>query len=83
MRPQSMSAVITPLQEAGFVRGAPDPSDGRQTLFSLTPKCLNWLREGRSARQDWLTKRVSQKLSPSEQEKVRAALTLLTNVVED
>src|ERR1035437_10210957 len=31
MRPQSMSAVVTPLQEAGLVRGAPDPSDGRQT----------------------------------------------------
>ena len=25
MRPQSMSAVMTPLQESGLVRGAPDP----------------------------------------------------------
>ncbi len=83
MRPQSMSAVVTPLQELGLVRGAPDPGDGRQTLMSLTPKCLNWLREGRTARQDWLTTRISEKLSVPEQEKLQAALALLTRLVED
>ena len=83
MRPQSMSAVVTPLQEAGLVRGAPDPSDGRQTLMSLTPKCLQWLQEGRAARQDWLTTTISQKFSTHEQEKLQAALKLLTRLVED
>jgi DNA-binding MarR family transcriptional regulator len=83
MRPQSMSAVVTPLQEAGLVRGAPDPMDGRQTLMSLTPKCLKSLREGRAARQDWLTTTISQKLSVPEQEKLQAALELLTRLVED
>jgi len=83
MRPQSMSAVVTPLQESGLVRGAPDPSDGRQTLMSLTPKCLKLLQEGRAARQDWLTTRISQKLSVQEQEKLQAALALLTRLVED
>ena len=83
MRPQSMSAVITPLQEAGLVGGAPDPNDGRQTLMRLTPRCIKWLKEGRAARQDWLTKRISQKLSVHEQEKLRAALRLLTKLVED
>ena len=83
MRPQSMSAVMTPLQVAGFVHGAPDPNDGRQTLMSLTPKCLKWLKESRSARQDWLTKRVSLKLSLHEQERLRAALGLLKKLIED
>jgi len=83
MRPQSMSAVVTPLQESGLVRGAPDPSDGRQTLMSLTPKCLKLLQEGRAARQDWLTTRISQKLSVQEQEKLQAALALLARIVED
>lgn len=83
MRPQSMSAVVTPLQESGLVRGIPDPSDGRQTLMSLTPKCLKWLQEGRAARQDWLTTRISQKLSVQEQEKLHAALALVTRLVED
>ena len=83
MRPQSMSAVVTPLQESGLVSSAPDPSDGRQTLMSLTSKCLKLLQEGRAARQDWLTTRISQKLSADEQEKLQAALELLMRLVED
>jgi DNA-binding MarR family transcriptional regulator len=83
MRPQSMSAIVTPLHESGLVIGAPDPSDGRQTLMSLTPKCLKWIQEGRAARQDWLTTTISQKLSVPEQEELQAALELLKRLVED
>jgi len=83
MRPQSMSAIVTPLQESGLVRGVPDPSDGRQTLISLTPKFLKRIREGRAARQDWLTATITQKLSAAEQVKLRAALALLSRLVED
>ena len=83
MRPQSMSAVVAPLLDAGLVRSAPDPSDGRQTLMSLTPKCLRSLQEGRDARQDWLSATILQKLSAGEQETLQAALALLTRLAED
>lgn len=83
VRPQSMSAVVAPLQEAGLVQGAPDPSDGRQTLMSLTPKCLKRLRDGRAAKQDWLTATISQKLSIREQEKLRSALEILARLAEE
>ena len=83
MRPQSMSAVVTPLQEARLVIGAPDPSDGRQTLMSLTPKCLKLLSESRAARQDWLATTISQRLSAREQEKLEEALELLGRLAED
>jgi DNA-binding MarR family transcriptional regulator len=83
MRPQSMSAIVVPLEEAGLVSGAPDPDDGRQTLLSLTPKCLKWVQEGRAARQDWLTATVARKLSVREQERLQAALELLARLVED
>jgi DNA-binding MarR family transcriptional regulator len=83
MRPQSMSTIVAPMQQAGLVRGAPDPSDGRQTLMSLTPKCLKRLQEGRAARQDWLAATIAQKLSAHEQEKLQTALELLTRLVED
>ncbi|SPE33606.1 Transcriptional regulator (fragment) [Candidatus Sulfopaludibacter sp. SbA6] len=72
-----------PLQEVGLVSGAPDPGDRRQTLMSLTPKCLKRLHEGRAARQDWLTATIAQKLSAHEQEKLQAAVELLTRLVED
>jgi len=83
MRPQSMSAVVAPLEESGLVRGAPDSSDGRQTLMSLTPKCRKLLQAGRAARQDWLSRRIAEKLSVQEQEKLRAALALITRLIED
>jgi DNA-binding MarR family transcriptional regulator len=83
MRPQSMSAIVTPLLKSGLVGGAADPSDGRQTLMSLTPKCLKWIEESRAARQDWLTATIAQKLSVPEQETLQAALALLARLVED
>jgi DNA-binding MarR family transcriptional regulator len=78
-----MSALVTPLEEAGLVSGSPDPSDGRRTQMSLTPKCLKWLDEGRAARQDWLTAAIAWKLSAPEQQKLQGALDLLARLVED
>jgi len=83
MRPQSMSSIITTLQDAGLVGSSSDPNDGRQTLMSLSSKCEKWLREGRAARQDWLTTTILQKLSPQEQQKLSAALELLSRLTED
>lgn len=82
MKPQSMREVVAPLQQAGFIRGAPDPNDGRQTLMSLTPKCVKWIQEGRAASHDWLTTSISQKLSVEEQQKLLDALGLFRRLVE-
>ncbi len=83
MRPQSMSAIITSLLEAGLVSGSPDPNDRRQTLMSLSRKCQKLLKDGRAARQDWLTTTIQKKLSTHEQEELAAAVDLLTRLVED
>lgn len=83
MRPQSMSAIVAPLQEAGLVGTEPDPTDGRQTLLSLTPHCVQWFKEARAKKQDWLTNTITQRLSPSEQEHLQAALKLLTRLLEE
>ncbi len=83
MRPQSMSAIVAPLQEAGLLRGVPDPGDGRKTLMSLTPKCSKMIEQGRAARQDWLTTTISHKLSHSEQQQLQTALELLERLVKD
>lgn len=82
MRPQSMSAIVASLQEAGLAGGSPDPNDGRQTLISLSRKCQKLLKEGRAARQDWLTATIQRKLSVQEQEKLAVAIRLLTQIVE-
>jgi DNA-binding MarR family transcriptional regulator len=83
MRPQSMSAIVTSLLEAGLVTGSPDPNDGRQTLMSLSRKCQNLLKDSRAAKQDWLTTTIKKKLSSQEQGKVAAAVNLLARLIED
>jgi DNA-binding MarR family transcriptional regulator len=83
MRPQSMSAVIAPLVEMGFVAGAADPNDGRKTLMSLTEACMKQIEDGRAARQDWLTRAIQRRLSPQEQQKVSSAIRMLARLTED
>ena len=83
MRPQSMSAIITSLLEAGLVSGSPDPNDRRQTLMSLSRKCQKLFKDGRAARQDWLTTTIQKKLSSLEQERLASAIDLLARLIED
>lgn len=83
MRPQSMSAAVAPLEAAGFVSGAPDPHDGRQTILSLTDTCREWIKKGRAARQDWLSRTIQARISPKEQEDLAVAVELLKRLVDD
>ncbi|AYD01861.1 MarR family transcriptional regulator [Neorhizobium sp. NCHU2750] len=83
MRPQSMGALIASLEASGLVVGMPDPSDGRQTILSLTEDCRAMIAEGRAARQDWLTRRIDATLSAEEQAQVHAAIVLLQRLVEE
>lgn len=83
MRPQSMGAVIAQLDAAGVLASAPDPGDGRQTLWSLTPACAAALRDGRSKRQGWLARAIDARLDRNEQRKLAAALELIERLVDD
>jgi len=82
MRPQSIVPVIAALEDAGLVAGASDPTDGRQTILSLTQACRTWLAQGRAARQDWLTRTLQARLSPKEQDKLAEALELLKRLLD-
>ncbi len=83
LRAQSIRPVILALQDAGFVVGAPDPNDGRQTVLSLTDACLAWIQEGRAARQDWLARTIQARLSPQQQVDVAKAIELLKGLADD
>jgi len=83
MRPQSMSSIVTSLQDADLVSGFPDPNDGRKTLMSLSKKCAKLLKEGRAARQDWLTATILQKLSAQEQQQLSKTVELLSRLAEE
>lgn len=81
MRSQSMGPIVAALEEAGLVAGAPDPSDGRQILLSLTDRCRDWLSQGRSARQDWLSRTIEARLSPAERDQLARAIPILLRLV--
>ncbi|MCB8881887.1 MarR family transcriptional regulator [Acidisoma cellulosilytica] len=83
MRPQSMGAAIAPMEAAGLLDAKPDPHDGRQTILSLSDACRTMIREGRAARQDWLTRKIAAQLSPDEQTTLATAVHLLKRLVED
>jgi DNA-binding MarR family transcriptional regulator len=83
MRPQSMGTLIAPLEAAGHISGAPDPDDGRQTLWSLTSAFREWLKEGRAARQDWLSRTIEARLTGAEQQQLAGAVELLKRLVAD
>ena len=43
----------------------------------------DWLREGRAARQDWLTRTILARLSAAEQDQLAAAMPLLQRLVAE
>ncbi len=82
MRPQSMGAIIAALEAAGYVTGAPDPSDGRQTILSLTDHFHNWIGAARKARRDWLLSAVQTRLTVQEQHQLAGAVDLLKRLLD-
>jgi DNA-binding MarR family transcriptional regulator len=82
VRPQSMGATVSALETTGLIAGAPDPNDGRQTIWSLTPACREHIRAGRAAREDWLFHVIKKKLSAVERQRLANSLALLKRLTE-
>jgi DNA-binding MarR family transcriptional regulator len=82
VRPQSMGATVAALEAMGLVSGAPDPNDGRQTIWSLTPACRERIRIGRAAREDWLFHMIQKKLSTTEQAQLADSIALLKRLAD-
>lgn len=82
VKPQSMGATIATLEAAGLVKGSPDPTDGRQTILSVTDACRELIKANREATEDWLFRAIHTKLSSAEQEQVATALELLKRLAD-
>jgi DNA-binding MarR family transcriptional regulator len=82
VRPQSMRVTVATLEAAGAVSGRPDPTDGRQTLVSLTPVFRQALKASRAAKDDWLVRALQAQLSPQEQKELAAAVKLLQKLAD-
>jgi DNA-binding MarR family transcriptional regulator len=83
MRPQSMGTIVAALEALGQIEGAPDPADGRQTLWSLTETFRRSVRASRAAREDWLGHVIDARLSGTEQAQLARAVLLLKRLVDE
>ena len=82
MRPQSMSAIVASLEAAGLVSSAPDPIDGRQTIWSVTEKSRQWIKRNRMLREDWLFQIIRANFSVQEQKDLARGIELLKRIAD-
>lgn len=76
VRPPSMTRTLACLVELGLVERANHPTDGRQSMASITASGRELLREDRSRREAWLAQRLAE-LSPEEREALRDVARLI------
>lgn len=81
MRPQSMGAIVSALETGGFISGAPDPTDGRRTILSITDWAKSEVAARRLAKTDYLADAIAANLTDDEQQQLAAAVSLMKRLV--
>jgi DNA-binding MarR family transcriptional regulator len=76
VKPQSMGATLTSLEQEGLVQRRPHPTDGRQVLFALTDDGIEARRKRSIAKRQWLLAALA-KLDPVEQQTLISAIALI------
>ena len=82
MKPQSMGPILASLEERGVLVGEPDPSDGRKTLWRITPEARRRIDDARATKEDWLLRTIEARLTPAEQAQLATGVHLLTRLLE-
>jgi DNA-binding MarR family transcriptional regulator len=77
VRPQSMAATLAVLEERRLVERRPDPTDGRRQLVSLTRAGRSRIDLSRSAREEWLSRALTDHFTEAERQTVLDAMVLL------
>ncbi|RFB78211.1 MarR family winged helix-turn-helix transcriptional regulator [Methylovirgula sp. 4M-Z18] len=81
MKPQSMGAIVTSLEDEGLVQRQPHPTDGRQMLLSVTEAGEAMRQTSRLRKREWLNAALS-RLDPEDQRVVIAAASVLKRLSE-
>ena len=80
MKPQSMGSTVAALEEMGYVRRKPHPTDGRQVHIDLTPKGLAVRNRLGDAKRNWLAQAVA-RLDEEEQQTLFRAGEIIRRLV--
>jgi DNA-binding MarR family transcriptional regulator len=80
VRPQSMAATLSALDERGWLVRTPDPTDGRKQLLSLSDIARANITDSREVREEWLSRSIQDTFTADERATIAAALTLLARL---
>jgi DNA-binding MarR family transcriptional regulator len=81
VRPQSMSQTLSELEALGLITRAPDSTDGRRTIISLTDLGTAKLLEERARRDGWLANAIAG-LTPGERQTLTEATVILRRLAD-
>ena len=81
VKPQSMGATVSALEERGFVERRPHPTDGRQVNIALTAKGAAVRKTATDAKHTWLAQAIAQ-LDKDEQHTLFAASGIMKRLVK-
>jgi DNA-binding MarR family transcriptional regulator len=74
---QAIAQNLAALKQAGFVRTAPDPTDGRKSLVHVTAAGSRLFGLAIAARNAWLTRAIEQNVPAGERAGLERAIILL------
>ena len=80
--PQSMGTILISLEALGLVSRAPDPTDGRCLVISLTEAGLQAVHGARRQREERLARALADHFTAQEQQVLIAALPLLERLAQ-
>jgi DNA-binding MarR family transcriptional regulator len=79
VQPPSMTRIVGNLEEAGYARRTPHPTDGRQVVVSLTDAGRALIEANRRKRDEWLAPRIAV-LTAEERRVLRDAARILDRI---
>ncbi len=80
---QSMGVTLRALEERGFVKRRPHPSDGRRVVLSITKSGIRALGDKHNARAEQLAKVLSTRFSSSERRQLMIAAPLIERLAQN
>jgi len=80
--PQAMGTTIAALERRGLVGRAPDPTDGRRSILTITAEGVALVRATRGELTDRLTAALDEHFTTDEMELIRAAAPLIERLAE-
>ncbi|MFE4867464.1 MarR family winged helix-turn-helix transcriptional regulator [Streptomyces sp. NPDC056682] len=82
VRPQSMAATLTALDQQGLIQRRPDPQDGRRQLVTLTEAGRERAAGNRQARVEWLTRALQDRCTEEERGMIIEAMALMERLAQ-